>query len=213
MTMPAVRVVCFDLGGVVVRIPRSWGEGCRAAGLDVRGDTSGLIRGHPEWPDLNGRYQTGRLDVRAFVEALSTMMGGLYTPEEVLRVHHAWIVGVYDGIEDLVGRLHAAGLETAVLSNSCGYHWRLMEETLPAFRALRNRWGSHQLALRKPDEAIYRALESKVGARGGEIAFFDDLEENVGGALAAGWRAVQIDHDGDTARQVSDALAGMDVTL
>ena len=33
-----IRLVCFDLGGVLVKICRSWSDGCRAAGLDVRID-------------------------------------------------------------------------------------------------------------------------------------------------------------------------------
>ncbi len=31
-----IRLVCFDLGGVVIRICRTWAEGCAAAGLEVR---------------------------------------------------------------------------------------------------------------------------------------------------------------------------------
>ena len=29
-------VICFDLGGVLVRICRDWNEGCAAAGIDPR---------------------------------------------------------------------------------------------------------------------------------------------------------------------------------
>ena len=34
--MKTERTVCFDLGGVIVRICRSWEEGCHRAGVSLR---------------------------------------------------------------------------------------------------------------------------------------------------------------------------------
>jgi putative hydrolase of the HAD superfamily len=200
-----IRLVCFDLGGVVVRICRSWAEGCRAAGLDVRGDVDGICAGPNGWPELNGAYQCGRISTDAFACRFSDMVGGLYAPEEILRVHRAWTLAEYRGVGALIDRVHEAGVETAVLSNTCEDHWAILHE-LPAFRALRNRHGSHELGLCKPDPAIYAALEASVGFSGAEVVFFDDLEENVRAARGCGWDAVQVDHAGEPAAQMAAAL-------
>ncbi|MCP3903473.1 MAG: HAD-IA family hydrolase [Planctomycetes bacterium] len=212
MTAPEVRVVCFDLGGVVVRICHTWTEGCRAVGLDVRGDMDTRLNGDPGWTALQDAYQKGAMELAVFATELSALMGGVYSAEEVTRVHRGWTLGAYDGIDDLIARVHAAGLETAVLSNTCGEHWEILNE-LPVFRTLRNRWGSHQLALRKPDPDAYRAVEAKLGVRGAEIAFFDDMKENVESACAVGWRAERVDPAGDTAEQITGYLRDMNVPV
>ncbi len=45
------------------------------------------------------------------------------------------------------------------------------------------------------------------------MLFFDDAEENVRAARAVGWRAERIDPAGDTARQMTGALAEHDVAV
>jgi putative hydrolase of the HAD superfamily len=200
-----IRLVCFDLGGVVVQICRSWAEGCTAAGIDVRGDVDGLFADSRGWEELNGDYQCGRITTDEFARRFTELVDGLYTPAEVLRVHRAWTREEYPGVGALVDRVHEAGLETAVLSNTCEDHWEVLHE-LPAFRALRNRHGSHELGLRKPDPAIYAALEEAVGFGAEEIVFFDDLVKNVEAARGRGWDAVTIDPLGDTAGQMEGAL-------
>ena len=67
--------------------------------------------------------------------------------------------------------------------------------------------------MRKPDPAIYRALEEQSGGSGEEILFFDDLPENIDGAAKLGWRAVRVDPASEPADIISRALAdhGVDV--
>lgn len=206
-----IRLVCFDLGGVVIRICRDWAQACACAGVAVRGDVDALwANGDERWHVLNDAYQRGRVSTTDFARRCAVLLGGIYTVEEILRVHRAWTREEYPGVGALVERIHAAGVETAVLSNTCADHWEVLHGQ-PAFRALRNRHASHLLGLRKPDPAIYAALERSVGWTGASIAFFDDTPENVNAARARGWRAERIDHEGDTARQMADALAGMGV--
>ena len=58
MTTP-ISLVCFDLGGVVVRICRSWAEGCAEAGLDVRGDVEEALTRFADLADLRRRAGFG----------------------------------------------------------------------------------------------------------------------------------------------------------
>jgi putative hydrolase of the HAD superfamily len=218
-------VVCFDLGGVVVRIARDWAEGCRAAGIEVREPA----RFHEpslkaERRALAEAYQRGRISSAEFFEGVAANTGGLYRAEEVERVHDAWIYGEYPGVSDLIRRLNATpGVFTACLSNTNESHWERAlvgngDGATPseAIALLRHRMASFEMGLVKPDATIYEAAESEFAAasgvtRGERVVFFDDLEDNVRAARDRGWEAHAVDHRGDTAGQMSAVLAGMGV--
>ncbi|MEZ6317798.1 MAG: HAD-IA family hydrolase [Phycisphaerales bacterium] len=206
-----VRVVCFDWGGVIVRICRSFAEGVRAAGLDLR---DGFDEG--ELYDIRrtaaAEYQVGRMDERAFFEAVSRSMRGTYTLDEISRVHDAWLLEEYPGVRALVDDLHADGtVQTAMLSNTNARHWARRVRDFPTAGTLGHQHASHLLGHAKPDAAIFRDFEDKTGFAGASIVFFDDLGANIDAARAAGWRAVHVDHEGDTASQMRAALVELGV--
>ena len=135
--MPASpTTVCFDLGGVFIRICRSWNEGCERVGLPVRGDweaeTDAALHA------LVHEHQTGVLDGPAWASRLSDHLAGLYTAEEILAVHHGWMYGEYADLLAVVDRLHAADVTTAALSNTNAEHWVQINE-YPTVRTLQHR--------------------------------------------------------------------------
>ncbi|MFM8640755.1 MAG: HAD-IA family hydrolase [Planctomycetota bacterium] len=206
MTVP--RLVVFDLGGVVVRICRGWDEACAAAGIDARPLRDPRSHGHLIAPVVHA-HQRGAMECDRYAAELASIVGGV-TAQEARRVHDAWILGDYPGIAQAIDRIHAAGVDTACLSNTDASHWEQLHSS-DAFRRIRRRHASHLLGLVKPDAAIYRAFERHAGAAPADIVFFDDLPENVDAARACGWNAVQVDHAGDTAAQVLDALRALGV--
>ena len=196
-------LVCFDLGGVLVRIRRSWEEGLAVAGL---GDLRGWSPMHDNGRGLQviGRYTVGELDAAAFFNAMERASGGVYTAAEFQRIHEAWIIEEYAGAAELVIELQAADRVVACLSNTNPAHWSVMLEW-PALRALEHRHASHVLGCAKPDPEIYQRFERELG-RPGRIIFFDDLEENIEAARGAGWDAVHVDHAGDPVAEARKAL-------
>jgi putative hydrolase of the HAD superfamily len=200
----AIKLVCLDVGGVVVRICRTWAEGCAAAGITPR-HLSLWDQTAPARTLLIQQHQTGRIDGATFAAQISAAVDGVYSPSEIMGVHHAWLLDEYEGVGDVVERLHRAGLETAALSNTCHEHWCRMGE-FPAVMRLRHHLPSHRLGLQKPDPKIYQRLEQQLGYHGGQIIFFDDKVENVDGARAAGWRGEVIDPTASPAAQITDAL-------
>lgn len=204
-TSSPIRLVCFDLGGVIIRICRTWAEGCAAAGLPVR---------EPErWRStmaarraIVDEHQRGRIDGWTFASRLSSLVDGLYSPAEILGVHRAWMLGAYSGMAEIVARLHGAGIRTAALSNTNHEHWTAIAG-YPAVASMQHLLASHQLGLIKPDPAIYRRAEALLGCSGGEILFFDDIPENVEAARGVGWRAEVIDPLGEPAEQVEALLS------
>ncbi len=204
MRTQALRLVCFDLGGVVLRICRNWREGCAAAGLDDR-DPAAWRQSRPARQALILDYQTGRIDGPTFAAMVSELTGGLYSPVEILGVHHAWLLGQYRGMRAIVERVHRGGLDTAALSNTNHEHWVRMGE-FPAVMGIRHLFASHQLGVHKPDPSIYRRLERQLGYAGREILFFDDTEENVAAAQRLGWRAEVIAPAASPAAQIAAVL-------
>ncbi|MCK4874045.1 MAG: HAD-IA family hydrolase [Phycisphaerales bacterium] len=221
MSKSRVKLVCFDLGGVVVRICQTWREACERAGLTYRREVEApsLLE---RWRVISIEHATGLYDDGSYFERIAAHTGGAYTTEEVRRVHDAWIIEQYPDIEQLIERLIALpGIETGCLSNTNAEHWNegmnLDHDgcpvdgpvSYPAVRMLRHRGASHLLGAFKPDEAIYRKYEQMTGYRGKEILFFDDLQENVDAAREIGWRAERIDPDGDTASQIRKRLQAL----
>ncbi len=208
------RVVCVDLGGVVVRICRSWKEGCEAAGVPHR--ESFDQEGHPtitKRAEAVDRYQRGLVSYRDFLAEVSQIFGGVYSSAEIGMVHDAWIRGDYPGIADLFASVRRAKIRVACLSNTNDSHWKQMTESSEAFRAIEFRHASHLIGLNKPDPAIFAAFERAMECEPHEILFADDLIANVQAAAARGWNAIHIDHTGDTAAQLARALAKCGVEL
>lgn len=209
-----VRMVVFDLGGVLIRICRSWAEACALAGVDIHeGWDSAPARDHRH--SLTDRYQRGLITSAQYFEGIAGTVPGLYTPDEVERVHFAWTLDEYAGVHSLIDGLHDRGIPTGILSNTNEAHWQRLyagphggaEYTITA--KVRHVHASHLLGESKPNEAAFRAFEKHAGISPSQrpgLLFFDDMPENIAGAQAAGWRAVQIDHAGDTAAQMLAAL-------
>ncbi len=227
-TQPDIRIVVFDLGGVIVRICRTWEDGCRAAGLSPR---DGIDRweappAKERRRELNSLHQRGLIPSTDFYKGIALSAPGVYTADEIRRVHHAWTLDEYPGVGKLIDELHSAGMTTGVLSNTNEAHWARLAPPIdqpateyPTPRRMHHVHASHLLQLIKPDVTIYHAFVNRTGfragaadtAHGSEILFFDDLIENVQSARAAGWLAHQVDHAGDPASEMRSVLREMGV--
>lgn len=210
------RVVCFDLGGVVVRIARSWAEACERAGVEVR-DEAVFHQAHlkAERRELSDMYQKGEIDCDTFFLGIAGTTEGLYSSDEVRSVHDAWIFEDYPGMGALIDELNATeGVRTACLSNTNHRHWvehLLGEAHLEATKRIEHKMASQILRAVKPDAVIYERAEEDLrrvfGAERDEIVFFDDLDENVAAAHERGWDTVLVDYAvGCTSEQIRGAL-------
>ncbi|MEM9082154.1 MAG: HAD-IA family hydrolase [Planctomycetota bacterium] len=207
-------VVCFDLGGVVLRICRSINEAIERAGLEQR-DHERDVSQHEQTVHA---HQTGRLSCAEYYEAISAEFGGVYTPEEIELAHFLWIIEDYAGIATVVEELNnTAGVRTACLSNTSDSHWKSMQgiERIDhhahagpseAIACIQHKLVSHELGVMKPNERIYELAEEKLDVRPEQIVFFDDVQENVETAHARGWRARRINPEDETSVQVRTYL-------
>jgi HAD superfamily hydrolase (TIGR01509 family) len=208
--MSDVQLVVFDLGGVLVRIVRSWEEAHEAAGLGAKlvPDSERFRR---ERVRLAHAHQTGAIESGAYFEEMAAASEGAYTAEEIERVIAAWQYAEYEGVGGVVDALEAVGVETAALSNTNAFHWAELRldggaTRFPTVRRLRHAFASHLVRAAKPEQAIYETVERETGVASERVLFFDDVEAYVVGARDAGWRAERIDPMGDTAAQLMGHL-------
>ncbi|MCA9274391.1 MAG: HAD-IA family hydrolase [Phycisphaerales bacterium] len=201
-----IRLVCFDWGGVILKICRSWEEGCKAAGIKAPSKKI-AAKCLAKQDALAPRFQTGQMSDKAFFRAIAKESEEHHTIEDIAAVHHAWLLEEYKGMSELIEELNGfADLSTALFSNTNAAHWARMETDFPIAGLIEHKHASHLFGLAKPDEKAFAAFERRVGAAGQQILFFDDTAENVEGARAFGWVAEQIDHKGDPAKQIAKLL-------
>lgn len=207
-----VKLVCFDLGGVLVRVGRTWREVVEYAGVHATFD-EGLDSPLDACPGF-ATYQKGVLDERTYFSHLALYLG-LEPASAAQRAHECILMDPYPGVLELVDALHASGYRTGCLSNTNALHWGVLRcpERNPAIARLQTAVASHLVLEEKPHTGIYRAFEAEAGVAGDAILFFDDHPRNVEGARSAGWRAHAVDPAGDTARQMRALLAAEGIGL
>jgi putative hydrolase of the HAD superfamily len=190
MSSPKIRLVCFDIGGVLVRLAGGWEDACVRAGVPL---TAGDVEWEKHHP-LMRKYERGHLSTDEFFLAIKDCLKGI-TTEQYQGAFDAWLLEMYEGAVELIEELKDKGVLTACLSNTNERHWVLLgggSDVYQPLLKLDHRFASHQIGEAKPDEAAYKVVEKELALRGEEILFFDDREENVLGARQAGWNAEQI---------------------
>ncbi len=88
---------------------------------------------------------------------------------------------------DVLARIRAAGYGTLLLSNTDPERFGFVRRRFPEVGLFDDFVLSYELKLLKPDPAIYRVAADRAGSRPDECVFIDDMEENVAGAVAAGF--------------------------
>lgn len=189
-----IKLVIFDLGGVMVRLARSWEDACRRAGVPypkivMQPDIAAQVRA------VIDPSERGQVTQEQFDQQVGGLLG--LSPAELARVSANWLAEPYPGIDELVDRLHARGVALACLSNTNERHWDIMRSegrhaSLPV-SGFTHHFVSHEIGVRKPEPAIYEHVEKATGIAPGSILFYDDRLDNTAAAAERGWRTLTID--------------------
>jgi putative hydrolase of the HAD superfamily len=186
-----IDAAIFDLGGVLMRngtpndFARHFPDVAPHIGVAAMMGPYGLDTDHP-WH----RLERGEITMDEFraanrtalVEAGITMPANRPPPIVFERNEAMWA---------LVADLRAAGVKTSVLTNNV--------------RELRSRWwsddfehqfddivDSHEVGIRKPNQAIYELAVKRLGVAAYRAAFLDDIASNVAAAAATGIYGLQV---------------------
>jgi putative hydrolase of the HAD superfamily len=108
---------------------------------------------------------------------------------------------------DLVAKVRAAGVRTALVTNSFGIEYpredwpRLFDATVV----------SHEVGLRKPDPAIYELALTRLGVDAETVVFVDDMQPNIDAAASMGMATV-LHVDPETTATALEELLGVSFT-
>lgn len=152
-----------------------------------------LERGEIEVPDFEIRLAQG----------LTERLGKPIDPSGLLQRLFAHFTHAHD-MTGLVRRAKAAGIRTALLSNSWGntYPDHLFDGMFDVVVI------SGEVGMRKPEERIYAYTLDKLGLPAHECAFVDDLRHNVDAAVALGMVGIHHERYEASAAEI-DALYGI----
>ncbi len=188
----SVKAVVFDIGGVLERVdddawPEAWiGRWERRKGRAAGSVVASLAEHQPGGEVVTGGVSEAQLRA-AYAAAL-----GLDEHEADQMMAEMW--DAYCGeldveLRDYVASL-PAGLVAGILSNSADGARREEQERYGFEQLVDVIVYSHEVGLAKPDPAVFRLTEERLGVAASEIVFLDDKVGHVKAARELGWHAV-----------------------
>lgn len=212
---PPLRGLVVDFGGVLTTaLSDTVAAWCASDGVDLHRFAEVMT----DWLDqpatdaaanpVHG-LETGELSLADFERALAEK---LQHPDRPPLAPEGIVTRMFAGsapepaMLGAVRRVRAAGIRTALLSNSWGLDYP------------REGWGelfdvtviSGEVGLRKPDPRIYRLAAERLGLQPRECVFVDDLHLNVRAAVDVGMVGV---HHRDVEQTLLELEAVFDVPL
>jgi len=181
----------FDLGNTVIKLAyeRVLENICRSSSV-TRDELVRILEEPGGYRDM----ERGAASFWEFYEFLCAHTGYRDSIREFHTIWSDFFDGTVPGIEDVLERVRAR-YRVAFLSNSNEVHAEVIPRRFAGLFQKEDRFiFSHRFRTAKPDpEMFYRALEV-VGALAPQVAFVDDLNENVQAARNIGMQAFQF-HD------------------
>jgi putative hydrolase of the HAD superfamily len=178
------RALIVDFGGVLT-IPEAdvFGAFCRETGADPERLVA-IVAGAFDGSDPDGlvaRRERGQISLQEFEHALAGALShGLARPIDPAGLHGRLFAAerIDDAMVEAVRRVRAAGIRTAMLSNTWGDGTE-QDALSGSFDAVVL---SGRIGIRKPDAGIFLAACDALGVRPSECVFVDDVRANVAAA-------------------------------
>ena len=181
-----VKLVLFDLGGVLVRL----------GGLSAM---QGLARA-PSDEELWDRWlacpwvrsmQRGQCQPDDFAVGVVSDLALTISPTEFLERFRWWPEGLFDGAAELVNTVRGR-VRVGCLSNTNAVHWDQLRASWRVDQLFDVVFLSHEMGLLKPDREIFERVSSVAGCANEHIAFLDDSANNVDQAVSMGFQARKV---------------------
>ena len=185
--MNAIRVVVFDIGGVLVE---SSGVLTMLAWMRNTVSAEELWRMWLTSPCVRA-FETGRLSAVEFADQVIADFRLPVPREEFLDGMTRWSVTLFPGALELIEQIPARYLR-ATLSNTNVIHWKYLMRNTGLTRAFPHHFPSHLIGKIKPDAEAFQHVTETLGCEPQEVLFLDDNDLNVSGARSVGMHSVRV---------------------
>jgi glucose-1-phosphatase len=200
MSVLPVEALLFDLGGVLVAFDfehaiRHWSQ---FSALPLR-----ELRDRFSSDEPYRQHERGEIPAAAYFESLRRNLELDASDAQIAEGWNCIFEGEIGETLDAVAQARKH-LPCYVFSNTNAEHLRVWSAAYPRIASTFERvFASCEIGLRKPDAQAFSHVADAIGVAPASILFFDDMVENVVGAVAAGLQAVQVRSPAD----VREALA------
>lgn len=182
-----VRVVLFDVGGVLVQLS---GVATVLSWVADRWTPAEVWRRWLLSPAVRA-FETGRIDADTFAADLVAELELGVEPALFLDSFSGWPTGLYPGASELVTRI-PSHITRALLSNSNALHWPRVIDDFGLGALFEHRFVSHLTGRIKPDRDAFEHVVSSLGCDAASVFFLDDNLMNVEAARATGMQAALV---------------------
>ena len=191
-----VRAVFFDIGNVLLKF--SSREVLKTIAWQVRGCPVKLAK-YLWHSDIGERIERGEVNGDQLYALFQQELGYKGTPAQfrLLWCDHFTL----DRGSNALLKRTAKNVPTYLLSNTNALHIDFIRERYEFPSVVRGAILSHELGIRKPDPAIYRAAMKLSGTKPEETVFVDDLKPNVESAKKLGMIAIRFKDSDDLRRR------------
>jgi len=176
--MKPIKVIALDIGNVVLDIDIE----THLQNLGIREPWSLLS----QWP-AHWDFETGKLDSAGFYQAVRERFSLSLTDNEIEFQWNKIIRGFLPGMSELLRQLSKKAKVVAI-TNTNPPHVSLFRQ-MKEFENFHYIFASHEVGHRKPGREIFEFVVQNLKVAPQEIAFFDDLKENVEAANQVGLQA------------------------
>ena len=189
--MSSPRALIVDFGGVLTTpLIEAMDRFAADAGVELQDLARAALGAYAgEDDDLVTGFETGLVSeeefTRAFVDRLQALTGRRVEERDLVK--RLFDVRVEDEMLEAVRKVAAAGLKTAVLSNSWGqslYPREVLDDLFDEVVL------SGEVGLRKPDPEIFRLVLRRLGVQASECVFVDDHPGHLEPAARLGMATV-----------------------
>ncbi len=205
-----VRAVVFDFGGVLITpITNQLADVASSHGVPMLVMKEVLLGPRDSTADHPWhRAERGELATDAIQGELgpwAELAGVELRGDEIERVLAPGAYSLVDSMHELVDRLPDVGMTVGLLTNTFAEFQPTMQRDvrLERFDVVVE---SFAVGARKPEDAIYGAVESEVAAWSiapEEILYLDDFDQNLAPAIDRGWQTVHVTDPHATAEHLA----------
>ena len=186
-SLPAIRVVLFDIGGVLVE------PSGVATMLDWMRNTvtpEELWRMWLTSPCVRA-FETGLLSPEEFADQVIIDFRLPVQRAEFLEEMTHWSVTLFPGAIQLIEQIPVR-YDRATLCNTNVIHWKYLMKNAGLVRAFPHHFASHLIGKIKPDAEAFQHVTEVLRCEPEEVLFLDDNEMNVVGARSVGIQGVRV---------------------